>query len=131
MPPTDLQTKIGALIVNLVPQLAPLQTQHFAARGRFWQGRMTHAVIPADGIASSPNPDARPADETTSRRTLGVSFPAQTEAAFSVEAYVGPQGPGYAIHVHVIASGVRYLRVINSGPETWRTHNWTALKAAI
>ena len=128
MLPIDLQSKIGALILNLGPEIGSLQSLHLSAHGRFWQGAPTHALVPADGKTEPPNLDAKPTDEAASWRSMGVEFPAACEAAFSVEAYRGPRGPGYVIHVHVVSAGVLHHRAIASGPETWRGHDWVPLK---
>lgn len=119
------------MLLSVAPQIATAQTLHVSAHGRCWQGRITHAVIPADGALAAPNRDAKPTDQTTSWRDLGIALPALMEAALSVEAYVGPQGPGYVIHAQVISGGVRYRRSENFGPETLRTAPFTGVKTVV
>jgi hypothetical protein len=128
MLPTNLQSSIDAMLLSVAPQIATAQALHVSARGRCWQGKLTHTAIPADGALAAPNVDAKPTDQTTSWRDIGIALPSLMEAALSIEAYLGPQGSGYVIHAHVISGGVRYRRAIHSGPETWREQNWTAMK---
>ena len=131
MIPPDLQSKLSALTLNLGPEIGAVQSLHLSLHGRFWQGAMTHATVPADGVPAAPNLDVKPSDEGASWRSMGIELPAQCEAAFSVEAYVGPHGPGYVLHTHVISQAVRYHRAIASGPESWRGHDWLPVKTGI
>src|SRR5689334_17422200 len=123
MLPTTLQSNIDAMLLSVAPQIATAQTLHLTAHGRCWQGKLTHTAIPADGALTAPNLDAKPTDQPDSWRDLAIALPALMPAALSVEAYIGPQGPGYTIHAHVISGGVRYRRAIHSGPEAWREQN--------
>ena len=75
-----------------------------------------------------PNLLAKPTDQTESWLAFGITLPAFTEAALSVETYTGPSGSGYVIHADVISDGTLYRKSMNSGPEAWRTRDWVLTK---
>ena len=130
MLPIDLESKIAALLTNLAGQLAALQPAYLSAKGGYWQGVRTHAIIPLEGLPTAPNPFAKPTDQAENWTAFGIVLPALTEAALSVESYRGPSGHGYVIHAEVISSGTRYRRSENFGPETYRTKPFIAVKTA-
>jgi hypothetical protein len=121
-------SSIDSLMTNLANQLATLQPAYLASKGRYWQGAPTHAIIPIEGVPTAPNPLTKPTDQTESWLAFGIILPALTEAALTVEIYNGPSGHGYVIHADVISSGVRFRKSTNVGPESWRTHDWAAMK---
>src|SRR5204863_1705256 len=128
MIPIDLENKLDALLKDTSDQVATIQDAYFSIHGRYWQGARTHSAIPADGAAATPDLNRKPSDQTETWATFGLTLPAQTEAAFSVDVYQARAGHGYGVNADVIVAGVRYRRAVNHGPESWREHHWKPFK---
>ncbi len=121
-------TAIDKLIGDLSPQLAALQSTYRSTKGRYWQGARTHTIIPLEGLPSAPNLSLKPTDQSESWAAFGLTLPALSEAALSIETYSGPSGSGYVIHADVYSEGTLHRKSINVGPEPYRTRDWTPLK---
>lgn len=52
----------------------------------------------------------------TSARTAGVTA--------HVHEYEGPQGRGWEIEVNLLRDGVKWRKIVHSGPETHRERDW-------
>ena len=128
MIPTDLQTKLDALLEDMADQIASVQEAYESIYVRYWQGSRRHAVTPSDGATAPPDLTRKPSDQEESWATFGFALPAQTEAALSVDAYQSRAGHGYIINADVIVAGVYYRRAVNHGPEAWREHDWKPFK---
>ena len=131
MIPTDLQTKLDTLLNNAAAQVAAAEEAYMSLHGRYWQGMRTHAVIPADGATAPPDLTREPTDEAASWSSMGLTLPAQTEAALSVHIYETRAGHGYIVNAEVIVSGVHYGRSLNFGPESRQERDWTAYKQIV
>ena len=115
-----------------------MQTGYLAQHGRYFQGIVTHDDAPGDGGNVPPGLDRRPTDQAESWRDVGAAplFPPGMEASAEVHVYDGPQGKGYAIIARMLndsvgGDGLVYARTWNSGPETWREHDWQPVVEAI
>lgn len=128
MIPTDLQTKLDALLQNVGDQVTSIQEAYKSARQRYWQGVRTHTVTPSDGATTAPDPNRKPSDQAESWASFGLALPAQTEAALSVDVYQTRAGHGYIVNADVIVAGVYYRRAVNHGPEISREHDWKPFK---
>lgn len=38
--------------------------------------------------------------------------------------YSSPEGPGYVMYEYKTVDNAEYVRSTNTGPETWRAHDW-------
>jgi hypothetical protein len=97
MVPIALQPTIETELTAIASGLAIMQPAFFSAYGRYWQGLRTHAVPPADAIATAPNRNLRPTDQLESWTDMGIALPALASAAYTVHAYETRAGHGYVI----------------------------------
>lgn len=122
MTPT-LQATCDAALTTLQTAVDAYQPSYYAAHGRYWQGLMTPATVPADGALVAPDLTLKP--EGQAEDWSGVSIAATLPFSVQVDRYDGPRGTGYQILVRVLDSGQLAVRSIGIGPESaWRTHDW-------
>lgn len=94
-----------------------------AHNGRYWQGLVTHLVLPSEGVESPVDVGGRtPTDQPTSwpASIRSTSLP----MALRIDVYDGPRGQGYTVTFLVMVTGNKYRRISNSGPETERQTGW-------
>jgi len=121
----QIRTAIDSDLAALWPQIVSRQATYFANHGRYWQGIITHSVIPSDG-------NAAPADQLLLTPSYeaedwpdGVSVAAFTKPyALEIWEYNGPSGPGFVGFCWVRVAGNLYLRVKDCGVEDYRTQGW-------
>lgn len=112
------------------PALVSRQDAFFATHSRYWQGLRTHSLTPAhttaaDGSALCDMIDRRPSDESGTWRDAFPGWASELfPMVFSIDAYDGPQGPGWVATVSVLHNGSLYQRSRNVGPEEHRTKGW-------
>ena len=128
MIPTDLETRLDALLDDTAAQVAAVQENYRSIKGRYWQGARTHTATPSDGAKIATDPTRKPSDQTETWTSFGIELPAQTEAALSVHVYETRAGHGYVVNADVIVGGTYYRRAVNHGPETRRGHDWKPFK---
>lgn len=97
-------------------------------RGRYWQGLITHSVLPADGISTLPDvgtkaPTDQPAPWPLALRNTTMPM------AIIIDVYDGPLGVGYQATVKVIVAGTIWARTAQVGPENYRTQGWREVTA--
>lgn len=106
------------------------QSSSLINRGMYWQGLITHTVIPVFTTLTNGDsiPDRviiKPSDELYTWNDImpewvGTLLP----CAFVMNVYDGPQGKGYVGTVYVRYNGTLYSRSRNVGPETSRNVAW-------
>lgn len=94
------------------------------ATGNYWQGLLTHSTIPADGAAIPPDrAGEKPSGQPYSWLDL-QGLPSEMASALRCDSYAGPQGKGYVLVMMVEIEGIVYERLINVGPEAYRSRGW-------
>lgn len=122
MTPT-LQATCNVVLTTLQTAVDAYQASYFAAHGRYWQGLMTPPTVPADGALVAPDLTLKP--EGQAEDWSGVGIAATLPFSVQVDRYDGPLGPGYQILVRVTDVGRLMARSVGSGPEIWRTFDWS------
>ena len=115
-----LQPTADSVLTTIQSTLNGKQAPYILAKGTFFQGILTPAALPINGATKSPDLTLKPTDQVDSWTSAGISLPDPMPIAVAVDTYYGPQGSGYVVRGEVILDGVRYVRVVNVGPETWR-----------
>lgn len=112
------------------PTVVARQETFFANRGRYWQGLITHSTIPThtttvDGSSLADRLNSGPTDQNS---TWANVFPEWLTdlfpAAVWVDSYKGPLGYGWTLNVLARYNGNLWRRIVNVGPETWRSMPW-------
>ena len=132
-----LQDRCDALLSQIDAAATTRQAAYFNAfigsgdrrrrRGRYFQGILTHPILPADGVPLPPDPTVKPTDQPTSWADANVSLPATMEAACQIDVYDGALGQGWVLTALVRVATRVYAKAINHGPEEWRSHDWRRL----
>lgn len=118
----EIKALVDQAVLDLWPKVENWQNSFLGGNGRYWQGRRTHSVLPAEGnktppdVGTSAPPDCPPWPLTFRNEVYPM--------ALEVHAYRGPQGIGYVVHIGVTAEGETWYRSVQVGPETWRAHDW-------
>lgn len=129
----QLRTRVDDWLAARWPTVLARQDTFFANRGRYWQGLITHTVVPAHTTAADADTVAdrlsfKPTDQAQSwldvlAELSGIAFP----AALAVDVYDGTQGKGYVATIFVRYNGTIYTRSKNVGPESYRDVAWQVL----
>lgn len=96
--------------------------------GRYFQGRITHGLVPVDSVDSAADRlSDHPTDQPESWSNAIAGLPVNWPLALVMDVYRGPEGWGYCatVYVRVSANGKTYTRSQNVGSESWRTKGWT------
>lgn len=105
--PTLTSTEKG-LLTTVTNRVRAAQDALLAAGKRCGQARSGQdAEFTALGLTAA---------NLTSARNAGVTA--------HVHEYEGPQGRGWEIEINLLRDGVKWRKVIHSGPETWREQPW-------
>jgi hypothetical protein len=129
-PLQQLRDLIDARLASMWQMLLIRQTLHYASYGSYFQGLVTHGIIPADGVETFPdNAGSRPTDQVTNWHDfLSADLPTQLPMAIVINVYDGPRGKGFQACVYVYAAGQLYSRCKAIGPERLRrTIEWHAV----
>ena len=122
---SELTDSLDDSIEDLRQAFINAQESFFYVYGRYWQGRMTHADIPADGKATPiTDLDSKPSSEPFGWRQFAAYLPADMKAALLVENYDGPSGKGFTVAILAVENGDTLCRILNHGPETRREKGW-------
>jgi hypothetical protein len=116
---TDAQINI------MLPRLEAFQDEYHKVNGRYYQALISNNTAPdvpvvPDGIKSSPTDQP----ETLAFFWDASSLPDTLAWSFSIDTYAGPDGEGYVLSVYTVVDSETWLRVINYGPDTYRTEEW-------
>ena len=125
MPPLAFRNAVQTNLQNWKANIDPRQDTFFAANGRYWQGVVVPATVPADGGTLTWSA-TRKATDCPSWSALGNNLPASLDVQLWIDAYDGPNGKGYVYNVLVKWGAELWTRSLNMrGGETWRTRDWT------
>ena len=104
-------------------RIAAGQTTYFEARGRFFQGLVTHSEVPAADAAPDRAAD-HPTDQAESWLDMG-GLPPLMRSRLRIDIYEGPRGHGYTVMLEArVADGTAWSRRRNVGAETEREYGW-------
>lgn len=112
------QADIDAAVASLIADINAAQATYLAANGVYWQGLVSHTVIPADGgSVAADNLTSSPTDqEDTWEDFLGEDAPGSLPAAIYVHTYQKPSGvKGYRIQKLFIYEDEFYSSTVDSG----------------
>lgn len=99
-------------------------------RKQYWQGILTHDIIPSNGVRLSPDKTKR---EVKGRETggtknwleIGIDIPDTMLFAASVDVYELPSGDnGWVLNGVVIEDDIKYIKSMNFGNDTSRENDW-------
>jgi hypothetical protein len=117
---------IDARLAQLLPLIEQGQEDYLAQAGVYFQGPVTHSVVPADGAEVEPDRlDYQLSDQAaTWLDVAGGRFPATTMSAIEVHQSEGPDGLGWKVIVSTAINGVTYQRVIGYEADARLTVGW-------
>ena len=126
----QVRTRVDAWLADKWPTVVARQQNYFANRGTYWQGLITHSVVPshtngADGDSVADRLSITPDDAfqdwiVAFPEWNGIALP----AAVKIDVYGGPQGQGWVATIYIRYNGVLYSRSQNVGPDSHRTEAW-------
>lgn len=128
MTDAEIKTKVNGVLNTLWTAIQNRQTTYLANNGKYWQGKWSHSLAPAEG--NDVAPDRTNIDKPTDiaeKWTDLFTVPAVMPCSIKVDVYSGPLGIGYVGTVIVRILGETWTRSQNSGPETWRTDGWSKI----
>jgi hypothetical protein len=126
----QLRTRVDAWLEDKWPTVVARQQNFFANRGRYWQGLITHSLIPAhtnavDGDAIADRLNQSPTDQFENWVAVFPEWVIENlPCALKCDTYDGPQGKGYCATIFIRYAGTLYSRSRNVGPESYRTEAW-------
>ena len=127
---SQMRDRVDSWLAARWPTVVARQQNYFVNRGRYWQGLITHSLLPEhtnsrDGDALADRLAVNPTDQF---ENWAVVFPEwSTEllpAAIQIDVYDGPAGKGWVATIWVKYNGTIYSRSQNVGPESHRTQSW-------
>ena len=125
---------IDNIIDQHLPRIATYQAAYLLGHGRYFQGLWSHATTPDE--ASNNPPDQLASRPTDQLEDFGAMWSqvavgqGRIPMRVRVDVYNGPAGQGYLMTFETARAGVSYQRVVNVGPESWRSANWIASPVA-
>lgn len=126
----EIRTAIENFVTNHGPKFIRRQERYFANHGYYWQGVLTPATIPDDGVLVAANYSVRPTDHPERWSDIFINddiddrLPASIPMQISVDVYGGPRGQGWSFTVYATKAGTLYWRTWHVGPETERQTDW-------
>jgi len=123
---SNLTDSIDQTIEALRPAFIAAQENFKATHGRYWQGRATHDVLPAEGVGKPiKDLDRKPDSEPFGWRNFGVGLPPNLRASLRMNNYDGPDGTGFFVEILLKEQGRTMERVIYFGPLESRSTAWS------
>lgn len=125
----QIKDAADAKLATLWTAVQNKEAAYFAANNRYWQGLLTHSVIPAEGAEVLPNigtasPSYQNDPYPSALRNVALPF------ALEIHQYVCPDGTkGYQAFIYVYVLGDLWTRSAQVGPETFRGYGWTKVTA--
>lgn len=119
------QSAIDSALSSTISSIASAQTTYFGTYGKYWQGIISHATIPADGNSvAADNTSLTPTDQVVTWATFGVT-PGTIPCALRVDTYKDQDGNhGYTVTKLFIYAGSQYSTTTDSGAEPARVDAW-------
>lgn len=116
----QIRAAIDSRLATLAARVESYQAARLAAGARRCrQVVATPDSPPADGATAPTRPEI-----VAAWAELGAALPGDLEVQLAVHEYEGPLGVGWQLEARVVLAGRSWLRVIHSGPETWRARAW-------
>lgn len=121
----EIKDAVDTKLATLWGAVQNKEDTYFTANSRYWQGKRTHSVIPADGVETLPDigtdaPAYQGSPYPTAIRNVAMPM------ALEIHQYRTPVGEfGYQAFVYVTVLGETWARSAQVGPETWRAFAWT------
>lgn len=119
------QSDIDSALASTLSSIASAQTTYFGTYGKYWQGLISHATIPADGNSVAADKlSLTPTDQVVTWATFGVT-PGTIPCALLVDTYKDQDGNhGYTVKKLFIYAGSQYSTTTDSGAEPGRADAW-------
>jgi len=129
----QIRDAVNAKLAPILAAIDDAQTVYFGIKGRYWQGLWTHSIAPLNAELLSPDRYSdKPTDiaETWAQLASAVNSLVDVPIPCRIrcDVYNGPGGWGYVASGEVRVNGKTYLRSVNRGPESWRTHDWALVE---
>lgn len=129
----ELRTRINAWLADRWPLVINRQNAYYALNGRYWQGLISHDLIPAhtsiaNGDSAANLLYSKPSDQLEDWIDVlpeieGINIP----CALVFDVYCSPQGGhGWQVTLYAFYDGTLYWRREAVGPEkALRDQNWS------
>ena len=127
---TAVKAKVDGWLTGNLVVLDAKENAYYGAKGPYWQGLWSHAVLPSHANAINGDiPPDKLSDNPTDQVESWVEFwPALVgvgmTAAVRVDVYAGPTGDGFVVTAAFKFEGDIYLKARNDGPEIYRERDW-------
>ena len=119
-----LKTDLEKFEFDHAAKFEAVQTDYFAAHGKYWQGIETPATLPDEGTKEKdPDLTKKPQDQVEKWEDVfkgAELLPSKWPATMRCDVYEGPLGLGWVLTLAVSEGGIRWQRSWNYGPEKWR-----------
>ena len=126
-----VRTAVDNRLATLWSIVQTRQDAYYATHGRYFQGKRTASVEPANTGAGSLQTAAADllSDRPTDQVHTWLDFLPELnglaiEMVLTIDVYESVDGWGYVGTVRVSHNGTIYERAANHGPETWRAFAW-------
>ncbi len=123
--------RVNTKLAALWPVLVARQDDYLAAHGRYWQGLLTHGILPIDDDDPLPDQLARTPKEQPGvhvqdwRAMLPELDGKPLPMALQVHTYGAPDGDGWWAEAHILYQGIHRRRMKGAGPLAARfTRGW-------
>jgi hypothetical protein len=123
----QIKNAIETFRINHQAKFINRQENYLANHGTYWQGIITHTILPDDGATTAPDLNTRPTDQQERWNDVFVVdnlLPATWPCSITVDIYNGSLGKGWTLTVKATKDGNTYSRTWNVGPETHRAIEW-------
>jgi len=125
---SSTQDAIDTAVADLITAINAAQVTYLAANGKYWQGLLSHSVIPADGNSVAADQlTQQPSDQSEDWNDfLGEDAPGTLPAAIYVHTYKKPTGvQGYRIQKLFIYDDEFYSSTVDSGGAPEEEVEWS------
>ncbi|KAA3643435.1 MAG: hypothetical protein DWQ07_23260 [Chloroflexi bacterium] len=116
-----LNGPVNGALVSVLAKINAKQVQAKNRSGRYLQALASHGQAPSDGVEKDSRKMGKPSDQV---EELDVALPGKMPVKVSVHVYDGPRGDGFNVLAEARVSGQLYRRVVTTGPESYREHDW-------
>lgn len=127
--PAQIRQAVDDKLAAAWSHIQARQTAFFNNKGRYFQGKRTHTLAPADGTEVAPDALAdHPTDQAETWGDAGFVLPATLPMVLEIHVYrTADNGYGYVGIVEVTINNKTWRRQAQVGPETYRAHGWAEI----
>lgn len=126
----EIRDMIDTRLTALWPHIVARQTTFFANRGKYFQGVVTPAQLPADGEERAPDLALHPHDQAQTWANANFNLGATLPMRLALDTYSGPHAAGWIARVWVRVAGRTWTRARGVGPHADEyTHSWREVVA--